>query len=81
MNNTILHRLKELEQRTSHYVPSFEQFRTEWASMDELSKALFVFYAEQPQTWDNSERRYMEIIREHLDAMGLIDHNAESIIE
>ena len=81
MNNAIMQRLKELEQRTSYSVPNYEQFKAEWSTMDELSRALFIFCAEQPQTWDSTERRYMQAIREHLDTMGLIDHDAKSITE
>lgn len=80
MNNAIMQRLKELEQRTSYSVPNYEQFRAEWETMDELSRALFIFYAEQPQTWDSMERRYMQAIREHLTKMGMV-HDAKSIIE
>ena len=81
MKHSLIARIEALENKLSHSIPDFETFKAEWAIMDELSRALFIFYAEQPQTWDNSERRYMETIREHLDTMGLIDRNAESIIE
>lgn len=81
MKNSLIARIEALENKLSHSIPDFETFKAEWAIMDELSRALFIFYAEQPQTWDNTERRYMETIREHLDTMGLIDRNAESIIE
>lgn len=81
MMNSLIARIEALENKLSHSIPDFETFKSEWAIMDELSRALFIFYAEQPQTWDNYERRYMETIREHLDTMGLIDRNAESIIE
>ena len=81
MKNSLIARIEALENKLSHSIPDFETFKAEWAIMDELSRALFIFYVEQPQTWDNTERRYMETIREHLDTMGLIDRNAESIIE
>lgn len=81
MKHSLIARIEALENKLSHSIPDFETFKAEWAIMDELSRALFIFYAEQPQTWDNTERRYMETIREHLDTMGLIDRNAESIIE
>lgn len=77
----IIARIEALENKLSHSIPDFETFKAEWATMDELSRALFIFYAEQPQTWDNTERRFMQLIREYLDALGLIDRNAESIIE
>ena len=81
MMNSLIARIEALENKLSHSIPDFETFKAEWATMDEISRSLFIFYAEQPQTWDNTERRYMETIREHLDTMGLIDRNAESIIE
>lgn len=81
MKNSLIARIEALENKLSHSIPDFETFKAEWAIMDELSRALFIFYAEQPQTWENSERRYMEIIRGYLDAMGLVDRDAKSITE
>ena len=81
MMNSLIARIEALENKLSHSIPDFETFKAEWATMDEISRSLFIFYAEQPQTWDNTERRFMQLIREYLDTLGLIDRNAESIIE
>ena len=77
----IIARIEALENKLSHSIPDFETFKSEWDGMDELSKAVFVYCAEQPQIWDDTERRFMQLIREFLDTLGLIDRNAESIIE
>ena len=80
MKHSLIARIEELESKVSH-TTNFETFKSEWDGMDEISKAMFIFYAEQPQIWDDTERRYLANVREYLDAMGLIDRNAESIIE
>ena len=81
MKHSLIARIEALENKLSHSIPDFETFKAEWATMDEISRSLFIFYAEQPQSWDNTERRFMQLIREYLDTLGLIDRNAESIIE
>lgn len=77
---TTIARLARLE-KLAHVrrIPTFEEFRELWQGYDPLSKAVFAFFAEQPETWSSTERRYMTAVRSHLLRMGEIDESAESI--
>lgn len=77
---TTIARLEQLE-KLAHIrrIPTFEEFREQWRGFDPLSKSVFAFFAEQPETWRSAELRYMTAVRSHLLRMGEIDGNAQNI--
>ena len=69
--------VKEMEKRVAALMagyptpPTFEQFQEDWKCMDELSKSLFVLYAECPELFgcmDECET----VIAGYLERMGLV---------
>ncbi len=76
-------RIEQLEQKIAvSTIPSFEDFSSSWATMDELSKSLLALYAETPDNADNvMERKYYSAIGEYLRRMGLVQDGAPSLRE
>lgn len=74
MNKTIMERIADLEQRSAHTVPTFQEFVGEWESMDELSKSLFCSLAADPESaGGGSFGRYIRGIAPYLRKLGLVD--------
>ena len=74
MNKTIMERIADLEQRSAHTVPTFQEFVGAWASMDELSKSLFCSLAADPESaGGGSFGRYVRGITPYLRKLGLVD--------
>lgn len=62
-------RLQELADQA----PTYEEFRQQWETMDDLSKSLFVFWAECPEIFGEVDR-YHETIFVYLCRMGLVEN-------
>ena len=77
-------RLQEIEKQLKIYpVPSFEEFKTEWAKMDSLSCSVLAAEAESGdfEILDHTRRKYMIAVRTYLLEMGFIKENAKSFRE
>jgi hypothetical protein len=75
MNRATIARLLTLESQQAKAIPSYEEFASEWAAMDPLSRALFgeicaspANYRREPRQW----RRYLGAVRSHLQRMGML---------
>ena len=82
--NNIERRLVELEQKIAvSAIPSFETFSANWATMDALSKALFVEFAANSDDADGrAEQKLYRTISEYLCRMGVKNpDNAPSLRE
>ena len=73
--NDYFKRLKILERAVMEKaIPSKDEFLNKWESMDELSKALYVAYAETPQLYEDSKDKhfvaYMDAVTGYLWDIG-----------
>ena len=87
MLTSILNRLQKLEsERGSHAPPTFDQFKSEWETFDELSKALFLAEASNAGNVealhpDAMSRSYFQTISRYLHEMGLVVEAEKSILD
>lgn len=61
-------------QELANQIPTYEDFLQKWETMDELSKSLFLFYAECPDMFGTVDR-HNKAIFEYLHRMGLVENN------
>ena len=80
-------RLRALEtQLACKPVPSFEEWKTQWASMDELSKSLILAEVSHPKNIevlhpDSRSRDYARTVGVYLRKMGLVVEAEKSILD
>lgn len=77
-------RLAELERKAfCCTIPDFEAFRTQWATMDDLSKSLYIMLAENHDNVDGNatEEKFFATIAAYLRRMGLVREGTPSLRE
>ena len=77
MNLSIERRLEALEAAKDSCIPTFEEWKSEWASMDELSKALYIEQSRDEElfdllNYDEPSRRFGRAVAGYLDRMKLL---------
>ena len=58
-------------QEIAKQVPTYEEFLQKWETMDDISRSLYVFYAECPEMFGEVDR-YHKTIFEYLRRMGFV---------
>lgn len=76
MNDSIIRRLTALEAKCNDRIPTFEEFKELWGTMDELSKSLYQFDAEYVSPNDT---KFTRTIAEYLRRMGIVTGNPKDI--
>lgn len=62
--------IQEIEKQA----PTYEEFLQKWETMDDISRSLYVFYAECPEIFGEVDR-YHKTIFEYLHRMGLVENH------
>ena len=78
MNVSIEQRLEALEAAKTDCIPTFEAWQKEWASMDELSKALYIEQSQDEElfdllNYDEPSKKFGRAVAGYLDRMGLLN--------
>ena len=84
MRKAVMWRLLALEAKQGEKVPTFEEFRTKWGQMDELSRSIYTEICGNPQNYRDEprkQRRYLERLRKYLKQMGLIGQDVRSLLD
>ena len=74
----ILRRLSALEPMLPKRAPTFEEFKKEWETFDELSRALYITMAECPDLMGGCTTPYESKAVEYLRRMGLVNNETKS---
>lgn len=73
-----------LESNIQEKIPTFGEFQTQWAQMDELSRSIYLEICGNPTNYRDEprkQRRYLERLRKYLKQMGLIGQDSKSLFD